>query len=173
MVQVHAGSVTNVTESTNPSTRLDGTVSDVDSAGAAVPCRIFSSLHYRIASHCMHVSHSVRTSTLLHRYLPTVLAYSAPGRLQDCSTSHPTSANHLRGCANPHPSHETHPSRLIKEVSRATHPLTIRACLQVFLRRSRQLLHESSWLLGDSYIKNRPYFRGPLAVDALRMQVLT
>ncbi len=45
----------------------------------------------------------------------TVLAYSA--WLQDCSTSHLTSTNHLRGCANPHPSRENHPSGLIIEAS--------------------------------------------------------
>ncbi len=46
VVQVHAGSVTSVTESTNPSTRLDGTVSDVDSGDAAVPCRITACMYH-------------------------------------------------------------------------------------------------------------------------------
>ncbi len=148
MVQVHAGSVTNVTEPTNPSTRLDGTMSDVDSAAAAVLCCSFSSFHYRNSLHaCITFS---ATSTLPHRYIPTVLAYSA--RLQDCSTSHPTSANHLRGHANPYLSRENDPSRLIKEMSNPRYPsshhpharATLRACPQVLLGRSRQLLHESS-----------------------------
>ncbi len=37
--------------------------------------------------------------------------------LQDCSTSHPTSANHLRGRANPHLSCKNYPSGLITEAS--------------------------------------------------------
>ncbi len=127
VVQVHAGSVTSVTESTNPSMRLGRHRESRRLRGCCrtLPYLLVITLSHRKSLHaCITFS---ATSTLPHRYLPTVLAYSAPGRLQDCSTSHPTSANHLRGRANLHPSHETHPSRPIKEVSRATHPLTIRA----------------------------------------------
>ncbi len=78
------------------------TVSDVDSADAAKRISTAS-----IVLSVEHITFSAMSATP-HGYLPTVLAYSA--RLQGCSTSHPTSANHLHGGANPHPSRETtHP----------------------------------------------------------------
>ncbi len=101
---------------------LDDTVRDVDSVDAAILClqSIFSSLHWytqrtpKMYLHCtlhrMRSLHACITfsvmSMLPHRYIPTVLAYSA--WLQDCSMSDPISTNHLCGHANLHLSHENH-----------------------------------------------------------------